>query len=534
MGIKNKSNIILLNQRESENCKKLILHVGIHKTGTTNIQRVLYENRDWLAERGLFYPVSFPFLGSRAHHNFAHAFTNNRYEKRKKVSEFLKSALISSGPNDTIIISSEPLYRHLLGGSPWEGLLAEDYFKTRNAYLAKLSDALKDFEVEVVLYFRDYAYWLPWLHGVLKRKKFWMEGLDRFKQEFGQRFDYEKQLELFSAHFSKIRTFQYEEAMQEGLISHFFRAIGFPVPPGSEDVWERPSKKFKAPKRKAIANISNSNMAPMPVQNVQEDPAEDAPKFPVAVVAQTIRVSSPLEKAASVPPGDIPAGLRDRYTLNGAISVQHRYFNQTKSEPRRLTIDKYTKVLNALAVGTFQYQGNMLKRLFSAIHDFSLTGKNVCVFGAVNVDCDAICLFSGAEKVTILGDNIPHAEHPQVECLSLKDALQEGLKWEAALSIGSFSRKGLGRYGAPLDPDGDLRAMEEARRLIKRGGLFYLGVPVGMDCVVWNSHRIYGKKRLPMLLDSWQVEKTYGYSKKLHSLPLGKHKKPVFMLRNVE
>jgi hypothetical protein len=150
------------------------------------------------------------------------------------------------------------------------------------------------------------------------------------------------------------------------------------------------------------------------------------------------------------------------------------------------------------------------------------------------MNCDAIALFSGASKVSILEYNVPVTEHPKVECLSLREALQKCLQWDVALSISSFEHDGLGRYGDPLNPDGDLRAMGEARQMIKPDGLLYLAVPVGPDCVVWNAHRVYGKKRLPMLLDSWQVLKTYGYSKKLHELPVGKHSQPVFVLKKAE
>lgn len=505
------TNISSSNRETFKNRKKLTLHAGIHKTGTTSIQKVLFDNRTWLAEKGFFYPVLTPFVGARPHHNFAQAIASGNQFHTKKAQRFVRNIGKMAQPGDALIISAEPIYRHLLGGDGWAGLVAKDYYKTRNAYLSALAECLKDFDVEVILYFRDSSYWLPWLHGVLKRKKIWTDGLERFTQEFGARFAYENQLELFSAHFSKIRTFQYEEAKAEGLIPHFFRAIGCPMPPGANSVWERPTKKPQR-KREEVLKIQS--------QEEQELAVEVA--------------SNPTLEAPAVPPEEIPAALRDRYTLGGTIPVQARYFNQTKSEPRRLTLEKYKKVLNGLKAGTFQYYGNTLPRILAATKDFPLTGKHVCVFGAVNVNCDAIALSSGAEKVDILEYNVPVTEHPQVECLSLREALQKGLQWDAAFSISSFEHDGLGRYGDPLDPDGDLRAMGEARRMLETGALLYLAVPVGPDCLVWNAHRVYGKKRLPMLLDSWEVVKTYGYSKKLHDLPVGKHSQPVFVLRKNE
>jgi SAM-dependent methyltransferase len=51
---------------------------------------------------------------------------------------------------------------------------------------------------------------------------------------------------------------------------------------------------------------------------------------------------------------------------------------------------------------------------------------------------------------------------------------------------------GLGRYGDPIDPDGDLKAMAELRRVLAPGGSLLFVVPVGRARVIFNAHRIYG------------------------------------------
>lgn len=50
---------------------------------------------------------------------------------------------------------------------------------------------------------------------------------------------------------------------------------------------------------------------------------------------------------------------------------------------------------------------------------------------------------------------------------------------------------GLGRYGDPLDPDGDLKAMAELERVLAPGGSLLFVVPVGRPRIVFNAHRIY-------------------------------------------
>ncbi len=50
---------------------------------------------------------------------------------------------------------------------------------------------------------------------------------------------------------------------------------------------------------------------------------------------------------------------------------------------------------------------------------------------------------------------------------------------------------GLGRYGDPLDPDGDLKAIAELKRVLKPKGSLLFVTPVGKPNIRFNAHRIY-------------------------------------------
>ena len=50
---------------------------------------------------------------------------------------------------------------------------------------------------------------------------------------------------------------------------------------------------------------------------------------------------------------------------------------------------------------------------------------------------------------------------------------------------------GLGRYGDPLDPDGDLKAIGELIRVLAPGGDLLVATPVGRPRVAFNAHRVY-------------------------------------------
>lgn len=50
---------------------------------------------------------------------------------------------------------------------------------------------------------------------------------------------------------------------------------------------------------------------------------------------------------------------------------------------------------------------------------------------------------------------------------------------------------GLGRYGDPLDPDGDIKAINELKRIVSNGGNLLFVTPVGQPKIEFNAHRIY-------------------------------------------
>lgn len=55
---------------------------------------------------------------------------------------------------------------------------------------------------------------------------------------------------------------------------------------------------------------------------------------------------------------------------------------------------------------------------------------------------------------------------------------------------------GLGRYGDPLDPEGDLKAIKELKRVLAPGGSLIFVVPVGKPKIEFNAHRIYAYEQI--------------------------------------
>lgn len=55
---------------------------------------------------------------------------------------------------------------------------------------------------------------------------------------------------------------------------------------------------------------------------------------------------------------------------------------------------------------------------------------------------------------------------------------------------------GLGRYGDELDPKGDLKAINELKRVLKFGGSILFVTPVGRPRIEFNGHRIYSFEQI--------------------------------------
>lgn len=107
------------------NKPELILHAGLHKTGTTEIQQYAYANRRALRALGLFYPDFWPYQLARekGHHQFAHAVATKSerlglVDVGKLADRWLD---VARRENTTVLFSAEPVCRHVLRDGPGAG-----------------------------------------------------------------------------------------------------------------------------------------------------------------------------------------------------------------------------------------------------------------------------------------------------------------------------------------------------------------------------------------------------------------------------
>lgn len=58
-------------------------------------------------------------------------------------------------------------------------------------------------------------------------------------------------------------------------------------------------------------------------------------------------------------------------------------------------------------------------------------------------------------------------------------------------SLHAVEHFGLGRYGDPVEPDACFRAMRALARVLRPGGRLYFSVPIGVERVEFNAHRVF-------------------------------------------
>lgn len=65
---------------------------------------------------------------------------------------------------------------------------------------------------------------------------------------------------------------------------------------------------------------------------------------------------------------------------------------------------------------------------------------------------------------------------------------------------------GLGRYGDPIDTDGDIKAINELKRVVKSGGNLLFVTPLGQPKIQFNAHRIYSYEQIIKYFEGFELK----------------------------
>jgi len=223
-------------------------------------------------------------------------------------------------------------------------------------------------------------------------------------------------------------------------------------------------------------------------------------------------------KTIRPPPRKPPPNLVKNYTMDGHCVFGSPWYldDSAPTAPLRYAASSLTLLLvkDNQGIRINHYHDNntfktALKRYLSAIK-----GKHVAVVGTAMPWAEAIVLNLGAEKVTTIEYRDLYIEHPRVSVVTPSQYASRFLNrtaesFDAVVSYSSIEHTGLGRYGDPLMPYGDMEAVAQNWCALKPGGYLFLALPMNENrkkCVLqWNAQRRYSYLRMQHLTANFKV-----------------------------
>jgi len=128
---------------------------------------------------------------------------------------------------------------------------------------------------------------------------------------------------------------------------------------------------------------------------------------------------------------------------------------------------------------------------YTAFDKINVKGKRTMVVGSVSPWIESILLaYKAKEVLTVEYGHIPY----NGESIKIIDPLPLNESYDIVCSFSSIEHNGLGRYGDPIDPMGDICTMNEIFDVLVPGGIALIGIPVcKKNVIVGNGHRTYSK-----------------------------------------
>jgi len=88
-----------------------------------------------------------------------------------------------------------------------------------------------------------------------------------------------------------------------------------------------------------------------------------------------------------------------------------------------------------------------------------------------------------------LNSSIVNIKFTKADLMQVPSNLKESC--DSISSLHAIEHFGLGRYGDPIDADGYLKGINSIYEILKIGGVFYFSVPIGLQRIEFNAHRVF-------------------------------------------
>jgi len=216
------------------------------------------------------------------------------------------------------------------------------------------------------------------------------------------------------------------------------------------------------------------------------------------------------------------------------------YFDESSGKKKpaqiRFTAEMFRKLLeqdNVTNINHYKDKNVLKPALVKYKH--LIQGKRVAVVGTERPWGEAILVNLGADSVTTIEYLPLIIEHERVTTttpyrVAYQFISNQSDPFDTVFSYSSLEHSGLGRYGDPITPFGDLEATAQVWCMVKPGGHFVMAVMASEDrnkcSIVWNAHRVYGDVRLQHLTANWRVLEEFK--------TLDHHKHRIFILQKVK
>lgn len=216
---------------------RLILHVGMPKTGTSIIQSHLQQNRDVLRDKGVFYPVTISpdpglYRTFESHHLLFYALAGQHPFDRFSPERFLARARRTGERYGmrTMLLSAENLWWMPTLSVREECFDPQVYWRDKVRYLKRVAEFFSPFEVTVVIYLRRQDHWVEsWYNQQIKNGYAVSDELEAFVEEHDVYIDLRRNLDLWAECFGRenlvVRVYERAQ-LPGGLLSDFLQATG--------------------------------------------------------------------------------------------------------------------------------------------------------------------------------------------------------------------------------------------------------------------------------------------------------------------
>lgn len=246
-------------------------------------------------------------------------------------------------------------------------------------------------------------------------------------------------------------------------------------------------------------------------------------------------ISTSFSFLLATPPRRIPSALLNEFTKNGTIPVYERYINSARSSkaPDDWSFEKIETNIGKIRSKQMNVFGYTDIWLSSALSKYKsiIEGNSVAIFSAIKPWYASFVLEYGGQPFAV--EFIPPPSNdPRIEIQTVDEYMKSAQKFDAIVSISSIQHDGLGRYNDPLNPKGDIIAMDTFKSMLRPGGYLFLSVPVCKDSILFNTTRTYGRITLPLLLKGWKIVDSFGFKDTdFNKSPIkGFKHQPVFVL----